>query len=322
MAHLIDFSNNRANIAFQGETPWHKLGSMVNKDDPLEVWLEKGGLNWEAIKSPVYYKDQEQNLIEGDSKVIYRSDTKAQLGVVTDRYQVVQPKQVVEFYRDLVGVNGWHLDVVGSLDGGKKVWALAKTEQSFNVLGTVDKVDTFLLLATSFDGKMATIGKFSSCRVVCNNTLTMSLGDSLARISVGHNTVFNADKMKRELGLVVNATEQLEREANILAKAKIGNKDAVNFLVKVLAGDDAVVEDFSTRQANIIKGVFDLYNGRGKGSTMASSEGTAWGLLNSITEYVDHHQGSNDNNRLRNSWLGQGELLKVSAKNQLLAMVA
>lgn len=322
MAHLIDFSNNRANIAFQGETPWHKLGSMVDKNDPLEVWLEKGGLNWEAIKSPVYYKDQEQNLIQGDSQVVYRSDTKAQLGVVTDRYNIVQPKEVIEFYRDLVGVNGWHLDVVGSLDGGKKVWALAKTEQSFQVLGTVDKVDTFLLLATSFDGKMATIGKFSSCRVVCNNTLTMSLGDNLAKISVGHNTTFNPSKMKEELGLVVNATEQLEREANILAKAKLSNKDSVNFIIRMLAGEDAKVDEFSTRQSNIIKGVFDLYAGKGKGSTMQSSEGTAWGLLNAITEHVDHHQGSNANNRLRNSWLGQGELLKVSAKNQLLAMVA
>lgn len=322
MAHLIDFSNNRANIAFQGETPWHKLGSQVDKNDSLEVWLEKGGLNWQAIKSPVYYKDAENNLHQGDSQVIYRSDTKAQLGVVTDRYKVVQPKEVIEFYRDLVGVNGWHLDVVGSLDGGKKVWALAKTEESFRVLGTVDKVDTFLLLATSFDGKMATVGKFSSCRVVCNNTLTMSLGDKLAKISVGHNTTFNSQKMKEELGLVVNATSQLEEEANILAKARLSNKDSVNFIIKMLAGDDVKVEDFSTRQANIIKNVFDLYAGRGKGATLPSSDGTAWGLLNAITEHVDHHQGANDNNRLRNSWLGQGELLKVSAKNQLLAMVA
>jgi len=317
MAHMIDFSNGKANLAFTGETPWHGLGVNIDKEASVDQWRVAAGLNWEAVKTKAQYV-VDGNVIQSDSEIIYRNDTNAQLGVVTERYKPVQPKDVLEFFRELVGINGWGLDVVGALDGGKKVWALARTENEFAVKGTVDRVGMYLMLATSFDGSLATIAKFSSIRVVCNNTLTATLKDGMQAIKVGHAGTFNPAKVKEQLGLIQAATGQMEENANILANRKLSRSEAVKFLVKIMTGEDKPIEELSTKGANIIQGVYNLYDGRGKGSTLATAENTAWGLLNAVTEHVDHHSGRNDNNRLRGAWFGTGEELKNNALQVLL----
>lgn len=323
MAHLIDFSNNRANIAFVGEVPWHGLGSKLVPGTSFDVWLKEAGLNWEAKKARVNFEDEDGTVHRGDSEIIYRSDTKKQLGVVSDRYKIVQPREVIEFYSDLVGTQGWDIEVAGSLDEGKRIWALAKTDASINVLGGRDKVETYLLLATAFDGTMATIGKFSSVRVVCQNTLTMSLNDGLAKVAVPHSRVFDAEVVKRELGIYEAATIELEEKANRLARQKVSDKDAMRFIIDVLAGKDAIAEELSTRQSNIIRGVFDLYKGKGMGSNLETARETTWGLVNSVTEYVDHHINSRtNNNRIRSAWFGQGETMKNNAFEMALQIAA
>lgn len=323
MAHLIDFSNARANIAFVGETPWHGLGQKLNPATPFDVWLKEAGLDWTANKARINFEDEDGTIHRGDSEIIYRSDTKKQLGVVSDRYKIVQPREVIEFYSDLVGTQGWDIEVAGSLDEGKRIWALAKTDASINVLGTQDTLETYLLLATAFDGTMATVGKFSSVRVVCQNTLTMSLHDGQAKVSVPHSRVFDANVVKRDLGIYVDATMELEANANRLAKQNITDKDAMRFIIDVLAGKDTIASEMSTRQSNIVRSVYDLYKGKGMGSNLQAANGTAWGLVNSVTEYVDHHVNSrNVNNRIRSAWFGQGESMKNVAFEMALEIAA
>lgn len=104
-----------------------------------------------------------------EQKVLYRSDTKAPLSVVSARYQVVQPAQILEFYSDLTEVGGFELETAGVLKAGPKLWALAKTGQSATLKGR-DTVNGYLLLATACDGSLATTAQFTSVRVVCNNT--------------------------------------------------------------------------------------------------------------------------------------------------------
>lgn len=80
-------------------------------------------------------------------KVLYRSDTKAPLSVVSSRYQVVQPEEILEFYRDLTEVSGFELESAGVLKDGKQLWALTRTGQSVPLKGH-DRVNGYLLLAT------------------------------------------------------------------------------------------------------------------------------------------------------------------------------
>lgn len=117
------------------------------------------------------------------SKVLYRSDTLASLSVVSKRYNVVQPHEVLHFYQDLVQAGRFELETAGVLKGGRMLWALAKTGQDMRLNGG-DIVKYYLLLATSCDGTLCTTAQFTSLRVVCNNTLQMALNDKSDAIKV------------------------------------------------------------------------------------------------------------------------------------------
>lgn len=323
MAALIDTSNGRNNIAYVGKEPWHGLGTKLNPKTPYDIWLKEAGFLWTAEKAPILFRDKDGVEHYGDNQILYRSDTKAQLGVCSDRYKIVQPEEVMGFYRDLVGVHGWDIEVAGCLDGGKRLWALAKTGDNFGVNGTIDTVETYLLLATSFDGSMATIGKFTSVRVVCQNTLTMSLGDGIAQVAIPHSRQFNSDEMKLKLGIHTAATAKLKEEAAEMAKYKLKDSEAMKFIIRVLEGKDKDPESMSTRGCNIATNVFNLFRGNGMGATLQSADGTLWGAVNAVTEYLDHHINTrSDNNRVKSAWFGAGDEKKVFAYNEALKLVA
>lgn len=325
MAHLIDMTNGRANMAYVGETPWHGLGQELSKGASIDQWRIEAGLDWSVERALVQFKPVgKQVFVKGDSEILYRSDTLAQLGIVTDRYKVVQPEAVLEFFRDIVGTGGLELETAGSLDGGRKVWAMAKTGDMLAIKGQ-DRVEGYLLLSTSFDGSMATRAQFTSVRVVCNNTLQMAAADSKGAVKIPHSATFDATGAKIELGLIHGAWSTFEDQANALAQRKLTNKEAMALIMSVMepgikTEDEAA--QMSTKRANQIKTVFDLYNYAGKGASLASSAGTAWGALNAVTEYVDHQMGHNVNNRFRSGQFGPGAALKNLALTNALKLVA
>jgi len=113
MAHALE------KMAYVGETPWHSLGSKLPPRQPIEVWMQKAGMDWSIRETPVRFMTGESGALGSiqsfeDQKVLYRSDTKAPLSVVSNRYQVVQPKEILEFYRDLTEVSGFELETAGA----------------------------------------------------------------------------------------------------------------------------------------------------------------------------------------------------------------
>lgn len=170
MAHLVE------SMACVNETPWHGLGNRLTPNQPLEVWLQQAGMSWNIESSPVQYQERDHLRQFNDAKVLYRSDSGDALSVVSPRYQVVQPREVLEFYKDLVDVGGFELETAGVLKGGRKLWALARTGQEAILKGD-DLVKGYLLLATACDGTLATTAQFTSVRVVCNNTLAIATSD-------------------------------------------------------------------------------------------------------------------------------------------------
>jgi phage/plasmid-like protein (TIGR03299 family) len=325
MAHEIDFSNGQANMAYVGETPWHGLGQNLTKGAPIDQWRIEAGLNWNAKRAQILFTEDNIDeicnplLMKGESTILYRSDTKAQLGIVSPSYKIVQPGEVLEFFRDVVARGDMDIETAGSLDGGRKVWALAKTNQDFRIMGQ-DKVEGYLLLATSFDGTLSTRAQFTSVRVVCNNTLQMSLKGAKG-ISIPHSSEFKADGVKIDLGILDGGFKQFEEKANVLANRRLTSKESMNYIMQVLTGE-VDPEKLSTRAANTVRAVHNLYMGRGKGATLRSAENTAWGALNAITEYVDHEQGRNANNRFRSAQFGLGADLKNKALDSAMLLVA
>ena len=323
MAHELASSND---IAYVGETPWHGLGNKLPKNQPIEVWQKSAGMDFEIKQTDVLFNaaNGDGNLLNlrsnPDATVLYRSDNNEALSVVSKRYKVVQPKDVLGFYRDLVSVGGFELETAGILKGGKKLWALARTGQE-TLLPGLDKVKAYLLLATSCDGSLATTAQFTSVRVVCNNTLQMAVGDSKGAIRVPHSTTFDPAAVKQELGLGMTAWEAFIASIKAMSNRPVNKFEAMSYLVNVLGDPALPLNDQPNQKA--IQTVYGLYSGEGRGSKLQSANGTAWGLLNGITEYVDiHRRARNQDYRLDSAWFGQGAQIKQRGLAAAMALAA
>ena len=322
MAHLLE------SMAYVGETPWHELGSKLPPKQPIEVWADKAGMNWNICATPVRYMTEQAGTLGAvmsfaEQMVLYRSDTKSPLSVVSDRYQVVQPREVLEFYRDLTEVSGFELETAGVLKSGKKFWALAKTGKE-SVLKGNDVVKGYLLLATSCDGTLATTATPTTVRVVCNNTLAIALNGASSAIKVPHRTSFDALAVKKQLGIAVSQWDSFMYRMKTLSERRVKSHEAMNYFLKVICQSE--IQGDSTPGLNnerALKKVQALFDGTGRGAELAAAKGTAWGLLNAVTEFVDHERKArNQEYRLDSAWFGQGAQLKQRALDHALQLVA
>jgi phage/plasmid-like protein (TIGR03299 family) len=319
---MIDTTTGRAAIAYVGETPWHGLGAQLAPDADLLEWRRAAGLNWSAEKVAVeYITDAGPRQADGLS-VLYRSDTRKHLSVVSDGYKVVQPVDVLEFYRDLTEQFGYQLETAGAIKDGRVIWGLARTGQVARIRGT-DLVNGYVLLSTSFDGSMATQARLTSVRVVCNNTLTIAT-QGRAGFSCTHRGTFDADKAKEALG--IGAFAQFEDDANRLAETRVTQKQQVEFLLSVYHGIKAGdVEAIKANEQAIDKTMNRLAGilANAPGQQIASAAGTAWGLVNAVTHDMDFSRPArSQENRLHASWFGTGATTKQVAWQEALALAA
>lgn len=318
MAHEVQ------TMAYVDAVPWHGLGNPLTPQQPIEIWQREAGMDWRINEADVLYSvsggDGLHLKSNPESKVLFRSDSFSPLSVVSKRYKVVQPAEVLEFYRDLVNAGGFELETAGVLKGGKKLWALAKTGQETLLRGN-DKVKAYLLLATSCDGTLCTTAQFTSVRVVCNNTLQMAVGDSGGAVKVPHSTQFDPLQVKQALGLGLSNWETFVSAMRQLADRKINKFEAMSYLINVF-GDRAVPLN-EQPNTKAIQNVYALFSGEGKGSDMASASGTAWGLLNGVTEFVDQHRRARStDHRLDSAWFGPGAVIKERAFCEAMKLAA
>lgn len=343
MAHLID------NMAYVGQTPWHGLGNQLTQNQPIEVWAQQAGVDWRIESSSVSYMAQNergQSIIMPyeEQRVLYRSDTHAPLSVVSQRYQEVQPMEILEFYRDLTEQSGFELETAGILKGGKKFWALARTGQSTALKGK-DVSHGYILLATACDGSLATTAQFTNIRVVCNNTLAIALrgqSGSAGVVKVPHSTKFDADKVKQQLGVSVRAWDEHMYEMKQLSQRKVTQGEAAAFFDAVFNNTSMSVTDQEENIIQFYRNVANpnptkekaepngramskamiMFNGQGRGAELSSAKNTAYGLLCSITEFADHERRAmSTDHRLDSAWFGAGANLKQRGLEQALTMV-
>ncbi len=336
MAHALDFSTGRAGIAYIGETPWHGLGQQLTPGAPLEFWQQEAGLDWQCKRAGVDFDrmivdtDGTERPLRSKAKeyvVLYRSDTGDVLHVASTLYQPVQPKEVIEFYRDLTEQYGFELETAGSLKGGRRIWALANTKNAFQ-LRDKDEQRLYLLLATSFDGSMATQARLTSVRVVCNNTIELAT-QGRADITISHRSKFDADQVKTALN-IGEAWEKYQVAAKAMSERLVSKKESAEFLLDVYFGIDseekraaAAADEKTTAQvekftARIQQALFES-----PGAHLASARGTLWGVVNAVTRDADFLKPArSQENRLNSAWFGPGAALKNRAWQKALRMVA
>lgn len=326
MAHGLDETKRGHSMAFVNETPWHGLGQQLSPDADIETWAREADMEWDIKRAEVQFSAGEHGeLFQGmpERHVLYRSDNNKPLSIVSDGYKVVQPKEVLEFYRDLVGVAGFRLETVGTLFGGRKVWALAKVGPSFRLLGQ-DEIKGYLLLATSCDGSFATRAQFTTIRVVCNNTLQMAHevdgSVSMPSVSIPHSRAFNADQVKKALGVGNGSWESFVELAEKLVKTRVTQGMAEKWLIEMFGDPDKELNEQT--KANTMRRVWDSV-AKSPGSNLRSAHSTAWGLVNGVSHYFDHARPTRTRDaRLDSAWFGEGASAKVRAVETILKLAA
>ena len=316
MAHeLTTHVDGRVEFAYLASdgTPWHGLGQALEDGTSLDAWRVAAGMDWRIKRGIVRYNTS----FEGDQQelpeqhVLFRSDTKAPLGVVSKRYQVVQPGEVVEFVRDIARAGGLELSAAGTIYGGRRFWATAKIGEAAPT-SVADKIGGYILISTSADGSLATEVRRTTVRTVCKNTLAMALGDQ-ASVRVTHKSVFDPDQVKEFMGLNTAAWDAFRHNVTRLANIELLEEEAGVITAGVLGGGEKV------RETAGFKKVLSLFNGAGMGAQMDGVMGTRWGLLNAFTEYADHHaRARSDENRFVSSQWGAGTDLKQRALSALM----
>lgn len=312
--------------AFVGQVGWHGLGNQLKENAKLDTWLKAAGMDWDIARSPMMFQPQDH----GDPveipgrQILYREDNHYPLGEVSQNYKVVQPGEVLEFFRDLCDNNGFSLNTAGTLFGGKRFWALASIGEDAVVMSSDDVVKGYLLLATSADGSLATTAQFTSIRVVCNNTLSYAVSEGKqskrGRVSVSHRSIFKPDDVKDDLGIVRGQFTEFMAAARQTAKVKLNKAAAAEFLGTLLTDSKTIAsKDPATTRA--FQKIMELFDGEGKGIELKSARGTAWGMVNSITEYVDHHQNVKSlEYRMSDAFFGRGDQLKRMAFDRALEL--
>lgn len=300
MAHEIE------TMAYAGEVPWHGLGKAVPADLAPDQMLKAADLDWTVNKVPAFVDYNGQRINTGSEALIRSTDGKV-LTMVSENWNPVQNEEAFEFFNDFVVAGDMQMHTAGSLRGGKVVWALAKVNEGFSLFGG-DDVESYLLFTNPHEFGRSIDVRFTPIRVVCNNTLTLSLNTkSEFQVKMSHRRAFDPESAKLALGIAKEKLDQYKEMAQFLGKKFYNEETLKAYFKKVFPKTtDPNAIDLS-RNAELAMSVMESQPGA------KFAEGSWWQPFNAITYIVDHKLGRSADNRLYNSWYGLTRNTKLKA---------
>lgn len=294
------------------ERPWHGIGTVVEEAPTSEDAIRIARLDWTVDQFPVFANGNE---IPGYF-VNVRSDTNEALGVVRNRYKIVQNTEAFDFVDGIVANK--HLEcryeTAGSLFNGRRIFLLVKLPNK-DLLG--DLVENYLFFTNSHDGSSALTAGITNVRVVCNNTLQMALEGASRIWRCRHTTNIEGKKQqaKEALGMAVKYMEGMEKTAWQMASKKI-NEEA--FFRKLFEANPTALADKSKEET--ISRIHLIYSEK---DDLQNFKGTAWGMYNAVADFVSNtaplRQTKNSGEIKLASFFDGNKLLQAS---QDLLMVA
>jgi phage/plasmid-like protein (TIGR03299 family) len=270
-------------------TPWHGLGSVLERP-PASVAeaIEASGLGWSVAKRPLALAVPDGvepgEPIEGFYATV-RQDTQEPLGVVGERYRVVQNGEAFSFVDQLLG-SAFHFETAGSLHGGRRVWVMATLPEHVQVGG--DPVRPYVLLMNSHDGSTALVAATTPVRVVCQNTLNWGLGRALQRFAIRHTEAATQRvvEARRVLDLSIDYYKQFKAQGDRLASESCSERQLRTVLDELYpSGYGDTASDRTRRSREQVKEkITRLFL---VGETQGNAPGSKWAAVNSIVEYTD-----------------------------------
>ena len=266
-------------MAYAGEVPWHGLGTKVPHDLSTDDMLKQSGLDWSVEKLPTYVNAPSGQQKTGSFALVRSSDNKVLAPSVGQNWNPVQNKEAFDFFSEYVEAGDLEMHTAGSLMDGKMVWALAKVKQSFELFKG-DEVENYMLFSNPHQfGKSIDI-RMTPIRVVCNNTLTLSLStDSDSMVKVNHRKEFNPEMVKEQLGIAREKMDNYKTMAEFLGSKRYTTERLVEYLNKVYPSNikDEDVKDPSVPTTVNAKQAFEIIESQ-PGNEYA--KGTWWQAFN------------------------------------------
>jgi len=307
MAHMIEMVNGVAQMAYAGDVPWHGLGKQVSPDLTPVQMLEEAGLNWTVSKEQAFViiNDEAEEI---DRSALVRSFDNKILDIVSNDWNPVQNQEAFEFFNDFIAAGEMQMHTAGSLQDGKIVWALAKVNESFELFKG-DKIDSYLLFSNFHKYGCSTDVRFTPIRVVCNNTLTLSLNSAVERMAkISHRKQFNPDNVKMMLGIAKDKLSQYKEMAEFLGSKMYKEETLVQYFQRIfpVTGDNENKKDLSRNASQAMSLVHEQ-----PGAEYA--EGSWWSAFNAVTYMTDHTIGRSADSRLTSAWYGYNKGVKTKA---------
>ena len=304
MAHMIEFRDGKDCMAYAGETPWHGLGKQVPADISPNDMLKAAGLDWKVNAIPAFAEINGKQVDIGHSALVRDVDNKI-LDVITNDWVPNQNEKAFEFFNDFVAAGEMEMHTAGSLKDGQLVWALAKVKDAFELFNG-DTVESYLLFTNPHKYGWSIDVRFTPIRVVCNNTLTLSLNTQSSKIvKVSHRREFDGDLVKETLGVAKEKLAKYKEMAAYLGSKRFNDESVVDYFTRVFPVSGSKKE--ISKNASIALEIMDQQPGA------EFAEGSWWQAFNAVTFMTDHMIGRNADNRLTSAWYGANKNLKTKA---------
>ena len=274
-------SANVETMFYIREKPWHGLGIEVQEAPTSADALICAGLDWEVFQKHVYTEDG--SFITG-YKVNVRSTDNAMLGIVSDRYKVVQNKDAFRFTDDLLG-EGVTYETAGALQGGRKVWVLAKMPQKYIIGG--DEIAPYLVVMNSHDGSSGIKVAMTPIRVVCQNTLNLALNTAKRIWTTKHteNVMSRVHEARETLMLAEAYMGGLGREIDSLSRIKLTDKKVIEFMQEFFP----VTEDMSdVTKKNNFRLLEDMKRRYWNAPDLANIGKNGYRFINAVSDFATH----------------------------------
>lgn len=307
MAHQVE------TMAYAGEVPWHGLGVPVSNDLTPVQMMEKAGVDWSVQECESFVDFNGERISTGQKALVRSTDGKVLTNVGKD-WNPVQNEQAFEFFSEYVFAGDMEMHTAGSLKDGQMVWALAKVKDSFDLFGG-DTVESYLLFSNPHQYGKSIDVRFTPIRVVCNNTLSLSLSMQAERqVKVGHRVEFNPGEVKEALGIASEKLATYREMAEYLGSKRFSMDKLVEYYNTVYPRtSDKRVQDKKLSVETLSRNAKECLNVLETQPGAEFAEGSWWQAYNSVTFVTDHVQGRNADNRLYSSWFGSNQSRKKNA---------
>jgi phage/plasmid-like protein (TIGR03299 family) len=276
------------------------------------ITLENSGINWTVSKRNLFYNCGESNCDVKGWQAVVRDDSNAILHIAKDSYTIVQNHRLWQCLENsLLGI-GYQIVRTGTFQNGRKVFIQIALNDAQDYLANGDKFKNYLTFVTSHDGQIPVSAFDTSIRIICLNSLKLSMRNKgMLNLTVSHtkNSEIRMEKMEQEIDeLLVKRAEFYTSIEYLMNKPM-----TVDYANKVLTGFVANGDELSTRAENQVDELVGLFqNGKGNnGKTYADA-------LNAVTEYYTFHASDNKQKLFVSNEIGSAGEKKVEFYDLLM----